>query len=661
LSDITAWFDNNSAPNILWLCGAPGTGKTTISWSLIEELKRQQRCAGFFFFQQGRHTPSKLWRTLAYEMATYNPAIESEILNIATRTSDKLDLNDVEATFSKLVCGPLKTTNSSPSSRNPIFLIDALDQCRRAQDNSRTQETLLDTLLEWSSLPPHCKLIITSRPQYDIAKAFEGRDIKRMELLTGDDVDYTTQQGVRAYLSHRFVEMRRQDKSISEHWPNGDAIFKLADHTKGIFKWAADAVDWIQAARDKEKQLTTIIEGGTSTKLDPFDKYLKEVLKMVFEGNVADAFESYSPDSYEGSSSEAVQGHSSDVFRETLGVIALSKQPLTMTDLKYFLQDHFASTSGVSIEDVCYRLLPIISIEDEIRFRHNAYKDYLIDFERCKLFDDAFYGNGHRKMTILCLEIMQQDLKFNICRLKSSYRVNNQVEDKDALIERCVPSYLAYACQYWADHLRGITTVEQRDSEIVFLLRNFLNSHLLHWLEVLSLLSKSQVAPKSLLVAAEWLEASSIAMLSFRRYYRRTMAKNLSLLAADASRFSLTFVDVISASAPHIYLSALPFAPPSSLVSELYRNQFPHTIKVIHGEEVKWPAMRYSISTSDCVYDISIHSNGKRVAAAMGAGVATVFSMITGESLFSLSGHRESVRAISYGPTSKRIATGALS
>src|SRR6267154_1659518 len=188
LSNITAWFDDNSAPNILWLCGAPGTGKTTISWSLIEGLKQQQRCASFFFFQQRRHTPSKLWRTLAFEMARFHPAIESEIHSVMTnRTNDKLDLNDVEVTFSKLVAGPLKTTNSLHSGRDPVFLIDALDQCRRYQDNG--WEILLDTLLQWSSLPRHCKLVITSRPQSDIAKAFEGGEIKRVELLTGDSVD----------------------------------------------------------------------------------------------------------------------------------------------------------------------------------------------------------------------------------------------------------------------------------------------------------------------------------------------------------------------------------------------------------------------------------------------------------------------------------------
>jgi hypothetical protein len=596
-------------------------------------------------------------------MARFHPAIESEIHSALTnRTYDKLDLNDAQVTFSKLVWGPLKTTNTLLSSRNPVLLIDALDQCRRSQDNS--WETLLNTLSQWPSLPRQFKLIVTSRPQSDIAKAFEGRDIKRMELLTGDDVDNSTKQDVRAYFNRRFAEMRRQDKSISEHWPSSDAISKLVDHTRGIFKWAAVAVDSIQAAGDKEKQLTAIIKGGTTTKLDHFDKYLEEVLKIAFEDHSSDTFESNYPDAFEGNSSDAFKGQSSDVFRETTGVIALSKQPLTMTDLEYFLQDHFTSTSGVSIEDVCYRLLPIISIEDErksIKIRHKAYKDYLIDSNRCTLFDDAFHGNAHRKMIILCLKIMQQELKFNICGLKSSYRMNNQVEDKDSLIQKRIPSYLAYACQYWADHLRSITAIEKRDTEIVSLLRNFLNSHLLYWLEVLSLLSISHVAPKALLVAAEWLEVSSIAMLKFRRYYLRTMAKDLSSIATDASRFCLTFADVISASIPHIYLSALPFAPSSSLVSKRYREQFPRTIKVLHEDGGKWPAMRLSIPTSDCVYDISIHPDGRKVAAAMKADATMVFSMTTGETLFPLSGHGGSVRTIAYGPTGKRIATGTLS
>ena len=658
-SKITAWCDADSAPNILWLCGAPGTGKTTISWSLIYELKRQQRCAGFFLFREGEYTPSELWRTMAFEMAKFHPAIESEIHTIVTNgTLDKLDLDDVEVAFSNLVSGPLKKANLSPFGYIPVFLIDALDQCRRSQDNS--WEILLDILSKWSSLPYHCKLIITSRHQIDIAKAFNGGGIECVELLTGDSasVDNSTKEDVRAYLKYRFDEMKRQDKSLSDRWPNSDDISRLIDHTKGSFKWAAVAADSIQDASDKVKRLTAIIEGGTRTKLDHLDDYLENVFKVVFEDN---PFNNFETNSHEESSSDDSNNHSYGVFQEIMGAIALSKQPLTMADLEYFLQDHFPPSSKVSVEDVCHRLLPIISIEGGLMIRHNAYRDYFIDSKRCTLIDDEFEGNMHRKMTMQCLKIMQKKLGFNICGLKSSYLMNDQIEDKD-LIKNCIPSNLAYACQYWADHLHGIIAVEQRDAEIVDLLQNFLKTQLLYWLEVLSMLSKTHVAPSSLILAEQWLEASStsIAMFSFRRYYRQTVAQDLSSIVIDASRFFITFADIISVSAPHIYLSALPFAPPSSLVSKLYRDRFPRTIKVLRGEGVKWPAMRYSISTGEHkVYDISIHPDGRRVAAAMSSD-AMVFSMTTGKSLFLLSGHGNSVHTIAYSPRGKRIATGTL-
>ena len=508
LSDITTWFNDYSAPNILWLYGAPGTGKTTISCSLIEALKRQQRCAGFFFFGQGKYTPSELGRTLAYKIARFHPAIESEIYGtVANRTADELDLDDVQVTFSELVYGPLKKTKMSISSREPVLLIDALDQCRRDQHNS--WETLLNTLLQWSSLPPHCKLIITSQPQSDIVKAFGGREIHRMELLAGDDVDPAsdTYWDVYAYLYNRFADMRRKDKSISEDWPNYDAIIKLVDHTKGFFKWAAVAIDSIQAAGDKKKQLAAIIESGTATKLDNFDKYLEKVLQSIFEGGSFDSFEGNSDTSE--TSSDTSENHSSDVFRDTIGMNAFSKQPLTITDIEQFLQGHSKSASRVIIEDVCYRLLPIISIEDEkkaIKIRHKAYKYYLTDPKRCapKFYIDR--GKVHKKMTISCLKIMQQALKFNICGLELSYRMNNNVDGKNALIKKCIPSSLAYACQYWVDHLRGIASTEKSNDEVIDLLRIFFKSRLLYWLEVLSLLSRSDIASKSLSVAAEWLE-----------------------------------------------------------------------------------------------------------------------------------------------------------
>ncbi len=636
LSKIISWFESDTDPNVLWLSGAPGTGKTAIAWSLVAELKNQQRSAGAFFFRQYEHMPYQLWTTLAYKMTKFHPALKSEIYNTVKR-NDAPNRRDIQMTFKKLIANPLKALDAQLSRHGPILLIDGLEQCGRDYTGYKA---LLDTLPQWLSLPRHCKLIVTSRPQGDIAKVFEGKDITRLQLLTGDGADSDTKNDVHTYLLHRFAKMRKQDKSISENWPGHDAVSRLAKHANGFFKWVAIAVDSIEDSGDREKQLTTILEGGTTTKLNSLDEYFEETLDTAFQIN------------------------STDAFRATIGTIALSKEPLTMADLEHFLQDRFPSEFGTSLEEMSYYLLPIISIEGKtkvVKLRHKAYMDYLTDSRRCADWFLIDRTKTHRRMTISCLKIMQQGLKFNICRLESSYHLNSDLENKESLIEKCIPSRLAYACRFWADHLRGMATTAKRDIEIVNLLSDFLGVRLLHWLEVLSLLSKSNIASWSLFAAAEWLEVIIVVSSAIAEPIQPILQgthKQLSLFAAEGSRFALTFADVIAESAPHIYLSALVFSPPSSLVHKCYRDQFPRTIKVIHEEDVKWPAMQFSIPTSSAVLSISVHPGGKKVAAGMSEGVAIVASVTTGETLCQLGKHGASVCAIAYCRRGERIATG---
>jgi len=61
------------------------------------------------------------------------------------------------------------------------------------------------------------------------------------------------------------------------------------------------------------------------------------------------------------------------------------------------------------------------------------------------------------------------------------------------------------------------------------------------------------------------------------------------LFIRDTLRFISAFLVPISQSAPQIYLSALPFTPERSLVSQKFRPRFPNTLTISDGRPSEWP------------------------------------------------------------------------
>jgi len=63
----------------------------------------------------------------------------------------------------------------------------------------------------------------------------------------------------------------------------------------------------------------------------------------------------------------------------------------------------------------------------------------------------------------------------------------------------------------------------------------------------------------------------------------------LTLYIHDATRFISVLIISISQSAPHVYLSALPFAPEESHVARKFRLRFPNTFVVAQRKPSQWP------------------------------------------------------------------------
>ena len=68
----------------------------------------------------------------------------------------------------------------------------------------------------------------------------------------------------------------------------------------------------------------------------------------------------------------------------------------------------------------------------------------------------------------------------------------------------------------------------------------------------------------------------------------------LTLFIHDAVRFASTFFIPISQRAPHVYISALPFAPEESLVSRKFYPRFPNTLAITQGKPSQWLMVEFT-------------------------------------------------------------------
>jgi len=110
-------------------------------------------------------------------------------------------------------------------------------------------------------------------------------------------------------------------------------------------------------------------------------------------------------------------------------------------------------------------------------------------------------------MTVACLHIMKAGLRFNICKIETSYLRNDDL-DLVPRIKRFISTRLSYACCFWAEHL----STTKPDPKLRDAVREFMEFRLLYWLEVLSLVKKYNIASRALLLIGEWSRVSEFPL-----------------------------------------------------------------------------------------------------------------------------------------------------
>ncbi|EGN92374.1 hypothetical protein SERLA73DRAFT_117440 [Serpula lacrymans var. lacrymans S7.3] len=639
--EIQRWLDQpgdaQEGKNILWITGSPGAGKSAIASSLISKLRADRRLGGSFTFRRGDTVlsdPAALWRTVAFDLARFDPDVASAVITALKEGSVDPQRPDIAAHFDILIKESLERMNeklvAQQNPRYPVVIVDALDECDDPSQNPQ-RKTLLDTLTRWSKLPKKVKLIITARDDR-LPESFR-QACQKIVLPTGDKVTPAASEDIQTFFESRFKELKTDLPSLAQAgWPAPRDIEQLTTRAAGLFIWAKTAMSFIEEGHPQELLKFILSGGSVAGEEDVYHLYRQVVTHALtnLQKNKA----------------------SQAALQPLLQTIVFAKVPLSREHLQHFL---VTPIEEIAIDFVFREFKSVILIGEDglVRISHLSFVEFLIDSDLCPEFlriPRAAASTRNLEFLRSCLQIMGDStygLRFNICGLESSYLFNDDVKDLHERMKKYISGHLHYACRYWSPHLVDASGCLSSCDWLSSMLWAFFRKNLLHWLEVMSVHGDTKVAQLML-----------DAILSLLH----SIETELGMFAEDARKFIVHFDVPISDSVPHIYISALPLAPESSLVSKAYMPHFKRTLEFM-GKDTNWSPLLHTLrGHSGGVYCVAFSPDGTKLASGdwVWDNTVRIWDAVTGQiKAGPFEGHSDYVNCVAFSPDGSKVASAS--
>ncbi|KAK6991838.1 WD40 repeat-like protein, partial [Favolaschia claudopus] len=603
-----AFYPDHGARNILWFTGVAGSGKSTIATTLSESFRHVHRLGAFLFFDRNdstRSDPNGVIRTMAYLLALSNPHIATEISGVIVR--DPAIVNaPIKTQFSKLLLEPLCSVEHLIP--GPIIIIlDALDEC-----GSRLSRHALLSIIssEFPRLPHFVRILITSRPEADLIDHFQNH-FPRMNL----DLE-TSADDVQLFIHHEIAQIGSR-KCLGSTWVTQNDISALIKLANGLFIWASTALRFIDGFKPLEK-MKTLITGKPTHLNDLYDVALQNAYLLHDESFTRAA-------------------------HPVLTCLVLAKIPLDAETLDALLG---FGTQRADTAEVLKYLGCVVQWgpNNHACILHASFADYITGIHPSKQPWAVNPLIGHCSLAVECLLVLTNQLRFNMCSFTNSHVLNDDVPDLFNKTMIAMKSPLVYASCFWFHHMREAGF----DPELLAVLKTFLQTKFLFWLEALSLLDHASSALPALHIALNYVKGKD---------------DDLQRLIEDMTNFVAAFGPVIAQSAPHIYLSALPFAPSTSRVGRIWNPYFPCTVKFESPMGINWPRLQTILyGHHDDVTSVDFSLDGNRIASASKDGTIRIWDAHTAELVTGpIDGNVQCVNSIQFSLDGTKILSGTES
>jgi hypothetical protein len=460
--------NNKDGKSIFWLSGMAGTGKSTIARTIAQLFASRRQLGASFFFKKGegeRGNASRFFSTIATDLVVYEPGVVPGIRK-ALDDDSKIADKSLKDQFEKLILQPLLgITQAQAPVLARVIVIDALDECERETD----VRAILQLLAQTKDIQPvPLRIVVTSRPEFHIRLGFrEMSNSTYQDLVLHEVPKLTIERDIRLFLKHE-LDIIRKNHTLSADWPASHQIQELVGRAMPLFIYAATVCRYIGAdSSDPEEYLLKVLQDPKFI-LSPLHQLYSLVLNQLLVGKEERDKEPWL-----------------QAFREIVGSIVILESPLSIVSLAPLLQ-----VPQTRVQHQLKGLHSVLDIPDSndapIRLLHLSFREFLVDARKQGLFwvDEK---STHKELAYRCVELMSgpSGLRQDICGLSGPGVLRSEIDD--ATVASSLPPELQYACRYWTSHL--IQSQQNLvDGDTTHL---FLQKHLLHWLEAMSLMRES--------------------------------------------------------------------------------------------------------------------------------------------------------------------------